>query len=412
MEIKCYSLSTPLKKRLGKLIKLLRQFYFDEARKENGNDQNPYTKLNFCKDICHYHTLTKLENEYVREDYVYHQLLDRLDLRFQVREEVHEANMVVVRKLAFQYLDSLEYFEDKYQEEIYIKLLEVKNDCLASLHLEVLNFSYEVFYKFQINKNLISKFEKLLDVFDDIFRGIIYLTIGYSYYRQIELKTAEKYYLKAIEIFQTYKLSIGLIYFPLVNLYIEMKNYYDALQICNVLEEYYIKTSNRNRLLIVYLCLIDYYLFINSLEFARKYTDELEVLLNPNDHYYMWILNCKWGNYELRNYREQQALVYYKKAYSICENKDRKLMIINRILICLSLLKAPIEELNDYLNEGYNYYLYASDLEKKFFTYFINKINNRPQYYKYVHESILPQIKDQIKYNVITLFFYRDMYIK
>jgi len=412
MEIKCYSLSVPIKQRLGKLIKSLRQYYYDDARKENGQNDNPYTKINFCKDICHYHTLTKLENSCVREDYIYHQLLKRLGLRFQIREEVHEANMLVVRKLAFQYLDALEYYESKYYEEIENKLIEVNNDCLASLHLEALIFSYDAFYKHQFDKKLIVKFEKIIDVFEEIYQGIIYLTIGFSFHRKMELTTAEKYYLKAIEIFQTFKLNIGLIYFPLGNLYIEMKNYYDALQICNILEEYYIKTSNRNRLLIIYLCLIDYYLFINSLELAQKYTEEVETLLKPEDNYYMWILNCKWGEYELRHYRESQALDYFKKAHNVCQNRDRKLMIINRILMCLSLLKAPTEVLNKYLNEGYHYYLYANDLEKQIFTYFINKINNRPQYYKYVHEIIFPQIKNKIKYHVMTLFFYRDMYIR
>jgi len=159
----------------------------------------------------------------------------------------------------------------------------------------------------------------------------------------------------------------------------------------------------------VYIHLADYYLLINSHEFAQKYYDDA-IFLAKDDEIYsnlIYKLHYTWGFHELSQYRETEAIKHFELAYTHCFNYGDKLIIINRLMICYSILKKDITE---FLLNGNEYINKTNELEKTMYNYFVLKNENKSNYREYAIEKIIPILKNMKKNKVILLFFYENLY--
>ncbi len=415
MNIKEYSLSIPLKKQLGYIIRESRIKKFNENKNDNLIEINPYTKENFCDNntTCHYHTLTKLENDYIREDNIYHILLSKLGLYFQLEEEEHLENMKNLLELAKKLLQAIEYLDDDLKQSLknQINSLDFTNDCLADLTLDLLKLTFESFLEHHLNLDSLNKIEMYILLFEGLFEAIAIHTLGYNYYLLRDYDKAEVNCLQAIKLYQENEISLGISYLPLVDIYIESNNYYEAIKLCNILEEYYFQNNNKTRLLSVYIHLSDYYLLINSKDFAQKYYDEAVFLAkgDPTQNYMMFLLHNTWGLYELTSLRNKEALNNFELADHYCVNPQDKLLIINRLLICNTILKLDIEKIKSLVDDGLQVLNYGNQLEQLIFNYFVYKMDQK-DYKHYALEKIMPllKVKDMLNYKIILLFFYED----
>ncbi len=411
MEIKNYTLSVPIKKQLGKIIKILRKQKYEEFKRDNLIETNPYTKENFCEDnkICHYHTLTKLEEDYIRDDRIYHLFLNKLGISFQVKNEVHGENMMFLTSLCWKVLDKIEFCDDDintfYQELSSVSFI---NDCISTYYLNLLKFSIKIYLNNKIELKELKINEALLPMYRGIFKGLAYHAVGLGFYLLEDYLNAEKYSKEAIESYKPYKVSIGLSYTTLIDTYIKNNNYYEAIQLCNVLEEYYIKTNNKKRLMSIYNYLVDYYLLINSLDYAKRYYDKAINLVNNDRSKYICLLHYNWGRHEMSIYQYEEALNYFVRAYNICDDKEKKLMVINLILMCMSILKKDTD-INEYLIKGQECYHNANNLDRLIFDYFMAK-DKKANYEILAQKEIIPMLKKMSNYKPILLFFYEDLH--
>ena len=304
--IKAYLISPKIKIKLGKLIKLLRLKRLRELKNVELIENNPYTKENFCEhnQICHYHTLTKLEHSYIRDNNLYHYFLKKLDLQYQVKEEEHLHNINILTDLAWDVLDLLDCYTNEKRKNLEKKIQEMnfQNDCLANINLMLLKQAIQVFIYEQYDRKMLEELKVILPIFDDIFQPIGYQVVANYYYYLKNYQKAEEFYLRANIIYQNFNINKGIILFPLIDIFVNNNNIYQAIKICQELEPYYVLHNNKVRLLSIYTHFVNYYLIVNSIELAKKYYDEAMQLINDvNDDDYL--------------YREKIALINYNLAY-------------------------------------------------------------------------------------------------
>lgn len=411
MKFKAISISKENKIKLGIMIKSLRLKRFNEFKKENLIENNPYTKENFCERnfICHYHTLTKLETSYIRDNSLYHYFLQKLGLSFQVKEEEHKKYIKTLIELAWEVLDLFDRFTISKKDSIYEKLnsIVIDSDCISSSYLDLLKQSIDVFLEEKVNEDKIELLEALLPIYDNIFKPIAYQTVGYGYYLLKNYEFAEKYCEEAISHFKHFKVDKGIKYYPLIEVYMKNNNYYEAIKICNELETYYVLANNKPRLLSIYVNLVEYYLMINSVDFAKKYYNEVIYLVKNDESIYkdkIFLINYYWGYYELAKYDFKTALNYFELAYKNCDNINNKLLIINRILIYRDYLEYTLTN-DELIEEGQNYYQYASLLDRKIFDYFLTKNDDNKQ----IITEVISMLKHEVKEKNLLLYFYERL---
>lgn len=416
INIKEYCISEQVKVQLGIIIRETRIKYFNEFKKENLIENNPYTKDNFCENsqICHYHTLTKLESSFIKEDNVYHLFLKKLNLFFQLEEEDHQEIINVLNNLVYQLLKVIEYGDYNLEIKImdHLAVLKFDHDCIASMYLELLIYSYKVFIKKEKNIRLLEKIEKYINVFEGVFKALAFHTISYCYYNLHDIEKAKFYCFKAIEIYKKYDISIGLSYLPLVRIYIKESNYFEAMNLCNELEVYYINTNNKMRLLQIYIYLSSYYLIINSYKFAEKYYDEALYLAADDERlkHLIYSLHFSWGVKKLYAYKYEESIKFFRLAYNSCIDNGNILKIINMLLVNYTKLKCDKEEFVHLINKGKDYLQYSPELEQNIFQYFKYKLDNKSYCRRYTHKKIIPKLKLIKKMKIILLFFYEELY--
>src|SRR5690554_3735952 len=106
------SLPIEIKKQLAQIIKNNRVYKLEKTRAYSWTTNNPYNKDNLCKDICHYITLSRLEEDYIQNDKTYQLLLNRLGYSFNVSYEKHLENMNNLTKILSSMLKASEYLDD------------------------------------------------------------------------------------------------------------------------------------------------------------------------------------------------------------------------------------------------------------------------------------------------------------
>ncbi len=415
MLIKNYTISKTVKRQLGLIIKIIRTKKLEENKSKNLIEVNPYTKESFCdnNEICHYHTLTNLETNYVRQDNLYHIFLGKLNLRFQVDENKHTKNMDCLSTILDKMINAIESLDHQLIDEVkeMINSLNFNDDCIALIHFELLTYAFYTLLENKKSDISREKIESYLPLYKDLYKALAYQSIGYGYLLKEQYEKAEEHCKKAIKEYQLHEVSIGVSHFPLIDIYVNHNHYYEAVKLCNELEEYYFNTNNKNRLLSIYIYLVDYYLLINSMDFAKKYYDEALLLSNDKAQYSdsIYRLHYIWGCHELTLYHEKEALQYFKLAYRYCKNEMYQLRNINRILICLTILNEELDKIKEMIQMGDEVYLYGNQIEKLIFNYFVLKIKNK-EYRQFAINNIIPILKVKKNLKFVLLFFYEDVY--
>src|SRR5690606_14262389 len=107
----------------------------------------------------------------------------------------------------------------------------------------------------------------------DIFKPIGYQILSYYYNYLKKYQKAEEYCLQANIIYQNFNVNKGILQFPLIDIFVNNNNIYQAIKICQELEPYYLSRKNNLRLLSIYTHFVNYFLLVNSKELAKKYYD-------------------------------------------------------------------------------------------------------------------------------------------
>ncbi len=416
LEIKDYSISEQVKTQLGIIIRETRIKRLNEFKKTNYIDGNPFTKVRFCENnqICHYHTLTKLESDFIKEDYVYHLFLNKLNLFFQIEGEDHRENINVLNDLAYQLLKVIEYGDYNLDIKIIDHLYELNfdRDCIASMYLELLIYSYRVFIKLEKDKKTTEKLVNYIGVYEGIFKAIALHTISYCYYQTHIIEEAKTYCLEAIELYKEHNISGGLSYLPLIRVYMKEFNYLEVLKICNELEEHYINTNNKMRLLQIYMLLSSYYLLINSHNFAKRYYDE-SIYLADNDKklkHLLHSLHFNWGLKKIYTYEYEQSLSFFNLALNCCFESDKMLKIINRLLLVYTKIGSNKKIYIELIEKGKDYYQFSVEIEQNIFRYYNYKLNNPNYSRRFALKKVIPKLQTMKAMKIVLLSFYEDLY--
>ncbi|MDF2699153.1 MAG: hypothetical protein K0Q49_709 [Haloplasmataceae bacterium] len=419
MKIFDYAIPDEEKKQLGYIIREIRKIKFQEYKNRTLIENNPYTKENFCENntICHYHTLTKLESgDTAKEDLVYHTLLDKLELYFQVGINEHMRNMEFINDIAKDMLISIEYIDDELLISIKQRLEKVnfEKDCIALMYLDVINFAYNTQLVKQIDESIIDKMERFSDFYNDVYKGIVNLLLGNYFLNNSQYDKSKLYLYNSKKFFEANNYSKGIVNAYLIGLHKMTFNYLDIVSICNEMEIYYNETNNYKRLIHVYNYLSDYYFLINAIDYAEEYFKKTIDIINNHKglERYKFILNFNWGIRCFANYRIEEALQYLLDAYQNCNNPNLYLQNINLLLIMLTKLQKPYALIIKYLEVGKKYYENINEPDQMLFKYFTFKYEKNGYHRRYALEKLIPKLSNNRNNNEILLFIYEDLYKK
>lgn len=405
-----------IKQQLGYIIRETRLKKLNECRNTILIENNPYTKENFCENnqICHYHTLTKLENDIIKEDSLYFIFLNKLNLSYKVNLNEHQKNLTYLYKILLDAIHAGEYIDDDKANQIYQELNEIcfSNDIIAEYYLKLIKIFIKFQFIFKSDDEDVEFLQNYCQFYSGIYQGVAYQCLSMYYLYNTDYKEAKKSLEKAKEIYKENKISRGLINSQLIAVNVLINNYYDALPLCIDMEKYYLKTNNHKRLILVYNYLSDYYFLINSIDIARDYFNKAKEMMDNDDTliryksplYYNWGLRC------FKQFEHEEALENFIISLSFCKIKANIIPIINSILIIMSKLQYPKAELMKYYLIGENYTEFCHNEDLIIFKYFRFKLNNSRYYRKYAQDKIIPMltnVRDKVE---VLLFFYEDLY--
>lgn len=416
-EIKKYALTDNVKRHLGIIIREIRKIGFQESKDRYLIEKNPFTKENFCdnNNICHYHTLTKLENEIIKEDNIYHVLLAKLGFEFQVNESEHLKNMSIINKLSKDIFRAIEYIDDNLFEELRkeLKKFNFKKDVIAYMHLRLIEFAYNLQHIKDIDEDNLYLMEQFIDFYKGVYKALLFQCLGIYYLNKTNYIKAKEYFLEAKDIYQENDISKGLINSYLIGVDKMTNNYLDTILLCNEMEIYYNQHNNYKRLMHVYNYLSDYYLLVNANELAEDYFNKTIEIINNNNSLerFKFTLYYNWGLRLFKEYREEEALNYFILSYENNTNTHSKIQIINMLLITLTKLHLTDDDLfRIYYHEGKLYYEYGNKYQHLIFKYFKYKLESPKYYRRFALEKIIPDLSKNKYQKEILLFFYEDLY--
>lgn len=415
-DIKEFTISDDAKRQLGHIIREIRKLKFQESKETSLIENNPYTKENFCgnNSICHYHTLTKLETaEIIKEDSIYHQLLEKLDLLFQVTEEEHYKNMVLLENLSNRLLHAIEYIDDEETQKIRneVERIDFTRDCIAEMYSKIVFSVHGLQMINKIDDNDIEIIKRLLEFYQGVYKGLAHHCIGIYYYNIQEHEKTLEYFELARDIYLENNVSMGVINSYLIGVYKVKNNYLDTVLLCNEMEKYYKETNNIKRLMHVYNYMSDYYLLVNAKDKAEEYfVKSIDIINNNKDlERFKFILYFNWGFRCFKDFKFEDSLRYLKIAYDNNTNNVNRLKIINMLLIILTKLN-DIDNIQKYVKEGDKYYSYGTEIDQIIFKYFNYKYVFNKYHRRYALDKIIPIFKNNPGWNEFLLFFYEDLY--
>ncbi|MDF2699155.1 MAG: hypothetical protein K0Q49_711 [Haloplasmataceae bacterium] len=405
-------LSDDVKLKLGCLIREIRKYKYQEYVKDD-NNFNPYTKENICSDICHINTLSKLECEVVKKDSIYHSILAKLDLKYNVNDiEFIENSKLLENVISGNLLHAIEFKDNVALEAIKNKLdtFNFENDCFNKMNLWFINF-FIVFKLYDvIEEKNINLLTGLLDYFIDIYKCLAKNLLGLYFFTKKNYDTAKTFLLEARESYIKLNINPGIINDDLIKAYEYNNNYLEAIQLCLEMEKYYFINNNYNCLINVYIFLDNYYLLINANEQALCYFNKTTdlVLKNPDLNHNVYLMNYNWALKHYKNNEIDQAIDYGYSAYKNCNVTVKKLETINLLLILYTKVKN--NKILKLIEEGKKYLDYANDYDQLLFRYFVYKFENKDYYRKFATEKVMPFLKKIRNKKEFLLFIYEDLY--
>ncbi len=401
-----------IKRQLGYIIHKTRLYYYEKDKGKN--ESNPYTKDNFSKDICHYHTLTKLETDYINDDEIYNLLLNKFGYSFTVLYEEHIENMQIINNCIYKVFQAVEYIDDNLYNNIKKKInnLNFANDCIAMLHVNLI----ELMYKFQLlqkfDEEEIIKLEYYSDLYEGLNKGLYNNIIGIYYLNKIEIDKAEKYFYEAKAIYEIFNLSKGIINTFIIAIYLLKNDYLNMINLCFEMEKYYIKSNNNKRLFHVYNYLSDYYLIINSRNQAMDYHKKrISILKNePSLERFRFVTEYNMGIYLLENYEFDEAMKSLHSALKHCSIPQNKLKIVNVLLFLYTKNKKADNKTLHLIDDNEKHLDDAFEIDRVIFKYFKLKSEKNPYYRKYAIKKVVPLLKSIPSRIDYLLLLYQDLY--
>lgn len=408
------NLPIEIKKQLSLIIKNNRLYKLDKTRNLKWTVNNPYNKDNLCKSICHYYTLTKLEENYINNDTTYKLLLNKLGYSFNVTYEKHVENMEKLTKILYSMLKASEYLEDDLMIAAHDSLtkLDFHHDAIAYIHLILLKTLYKLYFIEIIEDFYIEQLTVNKDIFSNIFSSVYKYIMGVIYIDRRNFNQAYNFFIAAKECFEKYQFSKGLTGIHIISYYMMDRDYFKMVNLCLEMESFYQKTQNFKRLLQVYIYLADYYLIIDSYLISDNYYKKsLEIIQNDKSlaRYYS-TMEYNRGLYLLKKYKFKEALTHMKKALDNFIISKRELQIINVILFIMTKLKVDKKEIISMVERGKACFNDGFATDQIVFKYFIYKYENNPYYRKYALQKLVPLIKSSPKSIDLLLILYEDLY--
>jgi len=403
-----------IKKKLGQIIRTERLIRYENHKSQNATKENPYSKENFCKGVCHYHTLNKLEKDFINDSQVYYQLLDKLGYTYNVSYNEHRLLMDTLNTQLYRLLHAMEYIDDDLLRNIMQDLsgLNVQEDCIVYFHVKLM----EIANNFQIFKSVneyeLKRIIELRDLYDGVYKGLYYHILGLYYMNNLNLTVAEEHLLQAKNIYHSYNISKGLINTNFISLYMLKKDYVNMVNLCVEMEDHYLETSNNNRLLHVYSSLAEHFLYINALEKAYYYHNKRKELLDrePLLSRFRFSIFYNWGMSLIYIFKYQEAYDYIYQAYQECPFEFMKLRIINPLLFLMTNLKIDEHLVKEVIEEGKRYYDKAIETDQTVFKYFEFRYSNNQYYRKYGLQKIVPLLLEDPERINFAIMLFEDLY--
>ncbi len=402
-----------IKKKLGYIIREYRLYKFEETKKNNGTNNNPYTKENFCDDICHYHTLTKIENDYVNNDDIYNKLLSKLGYKFDVTYEEHEKNIRQLNLLLEQIFIAIEYIDDSIVISVNNELKDnYYNDCISLVHVYLIESLYSLQFLQKIDDFEKYEIELYKGLFKGLYKGLYYHLLGIYHSNKIKLEEARDFLLKAKSIYDQHNISKGVINSHIIGLYMLERNYISLVNLSLEMISYYKKTNNHKRLFHVYNYLSMYYLDINSFNQANEYHKRIMELMSKESSLirYRPAVCYNWGLYLTRNYFFEEALEYMNDALYHCKTPTIRILIVTVIIFLMNKLKKNEKEVVKLINTNKKYMKDAYEVEILVFKYFVYKYNKNYYHKKYALSKLVPYLKSDPSKIDFLLLLYQDLY--
>ena len=277
------NLPIEIKKQLAQIIKYNRMYKLEKTRSNKWTVNNPYNKDNLCKDVCHYYTLIKLEDNYINNDITYQLLLNKLGYSFNVTYEKHLENMEKLTEILNTMLKASEYLDDDLMETAHDSLikLDLHHDAIAYIHFFLLKTLYKLYFFAVIDDFYLEQLTINQAIFLNIYSSVYKYIMGTIYINKINYKQAYHCFIAAQEGFEKYQFSKGLTGIHIISVYMMKRDYFNMVNLCLEMESFYQNTQNPKRLLQVYIYLADYYLIINSYAISESYYKKsLEIIQN------------------------------------------------------------------------------------------------------------------------------------
>ncbi|MDF2699156.1 MAG: hypothetical protein K0Q49_712 [Haloplasmataceae bacterium] len=406
--IKEYSLTNEIKRKLGFIIKTTRT---NRQKEYQGLiEKNPYTKENFCKETCHYHTLTKLENGIIKEDMIYHIFLDKLGFYFQIEVDEHLKNLEIIYQLVKKLLIANEYLDDDLLNNIIIEFEknDFSKDCIADLHLKLLKH-YSNLQKFNQSETEFKLIESYLLFYDDIYLGMAYHYLGLSYLKRRNINKSEELLFNAREIYEKNNVSRGIVNPNIINIYEYKKEYLNAVNLCFEMENYFLESKNFKRLIHTYNFLSYFYLMINDFNTGERYYNKCMMIIDNNESLlrYKGIIQYNFGVYIFSNFGIKESEKFLISSYKTSQLKEYKFLGKIVSLIIMTSLKYCEKEIIDLLNDGVEED--KNETHNIIYRYFKYKYEKPGYHRKYALEKLIPYLKER-KLTEELLFIYEDLY--
>ncbi len=362
--------------------------------------------------VCHYHTLTKLEADYIHDDNIYHSLLTKLGLSFEVSLEEHNENMEKLNQILYKILHALEYIDDDLivqQNEELLKM-DLHNDCIAVIHSKLLTMMYR-FQNFTIDDKDITELKMYAELYQDLYKALFNQGLGMFIHNKYDSPDAYTYLMEAKEIYENLSISKGIINSHIIINYKSKKDYLNVINLCLEMEQYYISTNNIKRLFAVYAMLSGTYLCLKSHKRAKEYHLMILEILNQEKSLerYKNIVDFNWGLFLIENYEFEEALEPLIEAYKFSPMDKYKLRYANTILFLLTKLKKENSLIDFYIQDGQSCLEDAFESDKIIFQYFKYKKEKNPYYKKFAISKVMPVLKNNHKIVFVTLL-YEDIY--
>jgi len=408
------SIPIEIKKQLSSIIKNSRIYKYERTKKYKWKKTNPYTKENLCKNICHYYTLTKLEEEYIINDETYRLLLNKLGYLYDVKNEEHLKNINKAACFLDDILKAVEYIDDNLMVSIDNKLskIDFHCDCIANMHIYLLKVLIKLYFLNFLDDYYIEQLKIYKDIYSGLFKRVYYYILGIIYINQRSHNKAYTAFLEAHKKIDSYQDSKGLINTQLMLIYMLKRDYLSMVNLSLEMENYFQNTNNFKRLLHVYFYLTNYFLIIKSHNMADiYYKKSIKIIHNDKSlKRYYFALEYNKGLNLFNNYMFNDALEHMKEALNHTTKPQRKLQIINYIILLMMKLKYSNSDIKSMIQLGKESYKYGVERDQYLLKYFTFKYDNNSYYRRYAIKKLIPLLRSHPTNIDILLLIYQDLY--